>query len=134
MSGSSSKPLRRCDPRFRLGKKQDQKPSDVTGLRGGPAEGEDPALLDRGHLGQVEGDRSARTEVGNRLEQPIGVFGLDRADQPQCSGSKSFHLHPVIVGRSATRAKLVSKQPAQPSAPSAGRGPGAIQRFEPCSR
>jgi hypothetical protein len=91
--------------RLGWGKEKDQDPSDVVRHRRGPAYRHDPALVDRGHLSQVEGDRSTGSEAGDRLEQPIGVLGQHRTDESQRAASQQFDLHPAIVGRSATPGK-----------------------------
>lgn len=88
-----------------MGKEKDQHPSDVVGHRGGPAYRYDPVVVDRGHFGQIEGDRSTGSEAGNRLEEPMGVLGQHRTDESQRAGSKEFDLHSGIVGRSATPGK-----------------------------
>jgi hypothetical protein len=99
------------DPVERLGwgEEKDQDPSDVARLRGGPADGHDPALVDRGHFGQIERDRSPGSEAGDRLEQQISVLGQHRTDDSQRAGGQEFELHLAIVGRSATQAKPESR-------------------------
>ncbi len=85
--------------RLGWGKEKDQYPSDVVRLGCGPAYRHDPALVDRGHFGQIERDRSTGSEADDRLEQPIGVLGQHRTDESQRAGSQGFDLHPAIVGR-----------------------------------
>jgi len=68
----------------------------------------------RSSSGQIERDRSPGSEAGDRLEQPIGVLGQHRTDESQGAGSQEIHLHPAIVGRSATpgKARIKSRWPA----------------------